>query len=61
MPNTGVYFFYDIHFLNTAICRLNNVRNTTLLEKGFFSLLHCGEDTAMCVNLLSVKVLKLKL
>ncbi len=51
MPNTGVYFSYDINFLNTAICRLNNVRNTTLLEKGFISLLHCGEDTAMCLSL----------
>ncbi len=28
----------------------NNVRNATLFEKGFFSLLHCGEGTAICVT-----------
>ncbi len=31
-------------------CHLNNVRNTTLLERSLFSLLHCGEDTAVCVT-----------
>ncbi len=31
-------------------CHLNNVRNATLFEKGLFSLLHCGEDTAVCVT-----------
>ncbi len=31
-------------------CHLNNFRNVTLLERGFFSLLHCGEDTALCVT-----------
>ncbi len=31
-------------------CHLNNFRNATLLERGFFSLLHCGEDTALCVT-----------
>ncbi len=30
-------------------CHLNNVWNVTLLERGLFSLLHCGEDTAVCV------------
>ncbi len=30
-------------------CHLNNVRNATLLERGLFSLLHFGEDTAVCV------------
>ncbi len=29
---------------------LNNIRNATLLERGLFSLLHCGEDTAVCVT-----------
>ncbi len=31
-------------------CHLNNVWNVTLLERGLFSLLHCGEDTAVCVT-----------
>ncbi len=31
-------------------CHLNNVRNATLLERGLFSLLHFGEDTAVCVT-----------
>ncbi len=31
-------------------CHLNNVRNATLFERGLFSLLHCGEDTAVCVT-----------
>ncbi len=31
-------------------CHLNNVRNTTPLERGLFSLLHFGEDTAVCVT-----------
>ncbi len=31
-------------------CHLNNVRNATLFEGGLFSLLHCGEDTAVCVT-----------
>ncbi len=30
-------------------CHLNNVWNATLLERGLFSLLHFGEDTAVCV------------
>ncbi len=29
---------------------LNDVRNATLLERGLFSLLHFGEDTAVCVT-----------
>ncbi len=31
-------------------CHLNNVRNATLLERALFSLLHFGEDTAVCVT-----------
>lgn len=31
-------------------CHLNNVRNTTLFERRLFSLLHCGEDTSVCVT-----------
>ncbi len=31
-------------------CHLNNVWNATLLERGLFSLLYFGEDTAVCVN-----------
>ncbi len=31
-------------------CHLNNVWNATLLERGLFSLLHCEEDTAVCVT-----------
>ncbi len=31
-------------------CYLNHVRNATLFERGLFSLLHCGEDTAVCVT-----------
>ncbi len=31
-------------------CHLNNVRNATLLERGLFSLLHFGENTAVCVT-----------
>ncbi len=31
-------------------CHLNKVRNATLLERGLFSLLHFGEDTAVCVT-----------
>ncbi len=31
-------------------CYLNNVWNATLLERGLFSLLHFGEDTAVCVT-----------
>ncbi len=29
---------------------LNNVWNATLLERGLFSLLHFGEDPAVCVS-----------
>ncbi len=29
---------------------LNNVWNATLFERGLFSLLHFGEDTAVCVT-----------
>ncbi len=31
-------------------CHLNNVWNATLLERALFSLLHFGEDTAVCVT-----------
>ncbi len=31
-------------------CHLNNVWNATPLERGLFSLLHFGEDTAVCVT-----------
>ncbi len=31
-------------------CHLNNVWNATLLERGLFSLLHFGEDTAVYVT-----------
>ncbi len=31
-------------------CHLNNVWNATLLERGLFSLLHFGENTAVCVT-----------
>ncbi len=31
-------------------CHLNNVWNATLLERGLFSMLHFGEDTAVCVT-----------
>ncbi len=31
-------------------CHLNNVRNATPLERGLFSLVRCGEDTAVCVT-----------
>ncbi len=31
-------------------CHLNNVWNATLLERGLFSRLHFGEDTAVCVT-----------
>ncbi len=31
-------------------CHLNNVRNATLLERGLFSLLHFGENTAVYVT-----------
>ncbi len=31
-------------------CHLNNVRNATLLERGLFSLLYFGENTAVCVR-----------
>uniref|UniRef100_A0A672N911 Septin n=1 Tax=Sinocyclocheilus grahami TaxID=75366 RepID=A0A672N911_SINGR len=38
-----------MNFLNTTIhCHLNNVRNVTLFQRGPFSLLHCGEGTAVC-------------
>ncbi len=46
-------FFLRYEFLkyrNTGVCHLNNVRNVTLFERGLFSLLHCGEDTAVCVT-----------
>ncbi len=32
-------------------CHLNNVWNATLLERGLFSLLHFGENTAVCVTM----------
>ncbi len=28
----------------------NNFRNATLFERVFFSLLHCGEGTVLCVT-----------
>ncbi len=31
-------------------CHLNNVWNATLLERGLFSLLYFGKDTAVCVT-----------
>ncbi len=31
-------------------CHLNNVWNATLFERGLFSLLHFGEDKAVCVT-----------
>ncbi len=31
-------------------CNLNNIRNATLLERGLFSLLRFGENTAVCVT-----------
>ncbi len=31
-------------------CHSNNVWNATLLERALFSLLHFGEDTAVCVT-----------
>ncbi len=54
---TGSYRIPVFNFLTIWIfkipqyrCHLNNVRNATLLERGFFSLLHFGEDTAVCVT-----------
>ncbi len=44
-------FFLWYHFLIPQYrCHLNNARNATLLERGLFSLLHFGEDTAVCVT-----------
>ncbi len=39
-----------IFFILQYRCHLNNVRNPTLLERGLFSLLHFGEDTAVSVT-----------
>ncbi len=41
---------YLLHYLIIIACCLNNVRNATLFEGGVFSLLHCGEGTAVCVT-----------
>ncbi len=43
-------FFSWYEFIPQYRCHLNNVRNATLFERGLFSLLHCGEDTAVCVT-----------
>ncbi len=49
VPNTGVVFLrYDKKKKTQYRCHLNNIRNATLLERGLFSLLHFGEDTALC-------------
>ncbi len=55
---TGSYRIPVLIFLKIWIfqiqqyrCHLNNVWNSvTLLERGLFSLLHFGEDTAVCVT-----------
>ncbi len=47
-----VFFFLTIWIFKIPQyrCHLNNVRNATLLERGLFSLLHFGKDTAVCVT-----------
>ncbi len=52
-----VYTEYRFIFLMILIflipqyrCHLNKIRNAKLLERGLFSLLHFGEDTAVCVT-----------
>ncbi len=47
-----VFIFLTIWILKIPQYRwhLNNVLNATLLERGLFSLLHFGEDTAVCVT-----------
>ncbi len=54
---TGSYRIPVFIFLTILIflipqyrCHINNVRNVTLLERGLFSLLYFGEDTAVCVT-----------
>ncbi len=54
---TGSYRIPVFIFLTILIfkipqyrCHLNNVWNATLLQRGLFSLLHFGEDTAVCVT-----------
>ncbi len=54
---TGSYRIPVFIFLTIWICKipqyrchLNNVWNATLLERGLFSRLHFGEDTAVCVT-----------
>ncbi len=54
---TGSYRIPVFIFLTILIfkipqyrCHLNNVWNATLLERGHFSLLYFGEDTAVCVT-----------
>ncbi len=42
-------FFLRYEFLKYRN-HLNNVWHATLLERGLFSLLHFGEDTAVCVT-----------
>ncbi len=47
-----VFIFLTIWILKIPQyrCHLNNVWNATLLERGLFSLLHFGEDIAVCVT-----------
>ncbi len=47
-----VFIFLTIWILKIPQYRyyLNNVWNATLLERGLFSQLHFGEDTAVCVT-----------
>ncbi len=47
-----VFFFLTIWIFKIPQyrCHLNNVWNATLLERGLFSLLHFGKDTAVCVT-----------
>ncbi len=47
-----VFIFLTIWILKIPQyrCHLNNIWNATLLERGLFSLLHFGEDTAVCVT-----------
>ncbi len=50
-----VFIFFTIWIFKIPQyrCHLNNVWNATLLERGLFSLLHFGEDTAVCVTMWS--------
>ncbi len=45
------FLWYEfLKYRNTIVCCLNNVWNATLFERGLFSLVHCDEDTAVCVT-----------